>query len=43
MNLSTILDMAADAFGDRVGVVCGDTRLTYAALRGKAHAAARAV
>ena len=43
MNLSMILDMAADAFGDRVGVVCGDTRLTYAELRRKAHAAARAL
>ena len=41
MNLSTILDMAAEAFGDRVGVVCGDTRLTYAELRRKAYAAAR--
>ena len=41
MNLSTILDMAADAFGDRVGVVCGDTRLTYAELRMRAHAGAR--
>lgn len=35
--------MAAEAFGDRVGVVCGDTRLTYAELRQKAYAAARAL
>ncbi len=41
MNLSTILDMAAEAFGDRVGVVAGDLRLTYAELRQKAYAAAR--
>ena len=40
MNISTILDMAAEAFGDRVGVVCGDTRLTYAQLRDAAQRAA---
>lgn len=33
MNISTILDMAAEAFGDRVGVVNGAERWTYAQLR----------
>ncbi|HXG27319.1 MAG TPA: class I adenylate-forming enzyme family protein [Nevskiales bacterium] len=42
MNISTILDMAAEAFGDRIGVVSGAERLTYAQLREKAcRAAAR--
>jgi long-chain acyl-CoA synthetase len=41
MNISTLLDMAADAFGDRTGVVSGDMRLDYAALREKAWRAAR--
>lgn len=40
MNISTILDMAAEAFGDRTGVVCGETRLTYAQLRDAAQRAA---
>ena len=40
MNISTILDMAAEAFGDRVGVVSGNQRLTYAELRDMAHRAA---
>ncbi|HSV80650.1 MAG TPA: class I adenylate-forming enzyme family protein [Ramlibacter sp.] len=33
MNISTILDMAAEAFGDRIGVVSGEQQLTYAELR----------
>lgn len=42
MNISTILDMAAEAFGDRVAVVAGDERYTYAELRERAlRAAAR--
>ncbi|NGY04901.1 class I adenylate-forming enzyme family protein [Solimonas terrae] len=42
MNISMILDMAAEAFGDRVAVVCGDQRYTYAELRACAlRAAAR--
>jgi len=41
MNISTILDMAAEAFGDRIGVVSGDQRLTYAELREAAYRAAR--
>src|SRR5690242_5041568 len=43
MNIATILDMAAEAFGDRVGVVCGKRRLTYAQLRTCAHQAAAAI
>lgn len=40
MNITMLLDMAADAFGDRTAVVCGDRALTYAELRDKAQAAA---
>ncbi len=40
MNISTILDMAAEAFGDRIGVVSGTQKLTYAELRTAAHNAA---
>jgi long-chain acyl-CoA synthetase len=40
MNISMILDMAAEAFGDRVAVVCGSERYTYAELRDKALRAA---
>jgi acyl-CoA synthetase (AMP-forming)/AMP-acid ligase II len=40
MNIATILDMAAEAFGDRVAIVNGATRLTYADVRAKAQAAA---
>jgi acyl-CoA synthetase (AMP-forming)/AMP-acid ligase II len=40
MNITMILDMAADAFGDRVGVVAGAQRLTYAELRQRAYAGA---
>ena len=43
MNIATILDMAAEAFGDRVGVVSGSQRLNYAELREKAYAAAAAI
>lgn len=41
MNISTILDMAAEAFGDRIGVVSGNQQLTYAELREAAWRAAR--
>jgi acyl-CoA synthetase (AMP-forming)/AMP-acid ligase II len=40
VNIATILDMAADAFGDRVGVVAGAERWTYAQLREAAWRAA---
>ncbi len=43
MNISTILDMAAEAFGDRTGVVNGDQRLDYATVREHAYAAAYAI
>lgn len=43
MNISTILDMAAEAFGDRTAVVSGPQRLSYAELRDRAHSAARAL
>ncbi len=42
MNISTILDMAAEAFGDRVAVVCGGDSYTYAQLRESAMRAAAA-
>ena len=40
MNIATILDMAAEAFGDRVGVVAGPERWTFAELRNAAWRAA---
>jgi long-chain acyl-CoA synthetase len=40
MNIATILDMAAEAFGDRVGIVAGPERWTYAELRNAAWRAA---
>ncbi|MBS0378895.1 MAG: acyl--CoA ligase [Proteobacteria bacterium] len=40
MNLSMLLDMAADAFGERPAVSCGARTLTYGELRLKAHAVA---
>ena len=43
MNISTILDMAAEAFGERTGVVHAGTRMDYASLRVRAHAAAAAI
>lgn len=43
MNLSTILDMAAEAFGDRIAVVAGEQRISYHQLRQRAYAAARAL
>jgi acyl-CoA synthetase (AMP-forming)/AMP-acid ligase II len=36
MNIATILDMAAEAFGERPGLVDGDRRLSYAELRNAA-------
>jgi acyl-CoA synthetase (AMP-forming)/AMP-acid ligase II len=41
MNISTLLDMAAEAFGDRIAVVSGVARLDYAQLREQAYRAAR--
>jgi long-chain acyl-CoA synthetase len=43
MNISTILDMAAEAFGERTGVVNGAARMDYATLRARAYAAAQAI
>jgi long-chain acyl-CoA synthetase len=43
MNISMILDMAAEAFGDRTAVVCGEQRLSYADLRERAQAAAQRI
>lgn len=40
MNISMLLDMAADAFGERTAVVCGGQSLTYAEIRQKAQRAA---
>ncbi len=40
MNLSMLLDMAADAFGERPAVSCGTHTLTYGELRARAHALA---
>ncbi|RZO85403.1 MAG: long-chain fatty acid--CoA ligase [Oceanococcus sp.] len=40
MNISMLLDMAADAFGERTAVVCGGRSLTYAEVRQKAQRAA---
>ena len=40
MNLAMLLDMAADAFGERIAVTCGPQSLTYSALRAGALAAA---
>ncbi len=40
MNLSMLLDMAADAFGERTAVSCGAQSLSYRALREAARAAA---
>ena len=43
MNIATILDMAADAFGGRTAVVCGAQRLSYTELRAAAWNAARVI
>lgn len=40
MNISMLLDMAADAFGERTAVVCGGESLTYSEVRQKAQRAA---
>lgn len=40
MNLAMLLDMAADAFGERTAVSCGTQSLTYSALREAARATA---
>jgi fatty-acyl-CoA synthase len=41
MNLSLLLDMAASAMPDRVGIVAGDTELTYADLAQRSLVAAQ--
>ena len=41
MNIAMLLDMAADAFGDRTAVTCGDQSLTFAELKQQAQRAAR--
>jgi acyl-CoA synthetase (AMP-forming)/AMP-acid ligase II len=43
MNIATILDMAAEAFGERTALVCGSTRMSYAELRHAARRAAGAI
>jgi acyl-CoA synthetase (AMP-forming)/AMP-acid ligase II len=43
MNIAMILEMAADAYGDRIAVTDGKTQLTYTALRQRALAAAEIV
>jgi long-chain acyl-CoA synthetase len=40
VNFAMLLDMAADAFGERIAVSCGDRSLSYAELRAAARAAA---
>jgi long-chain acyl-CoA synthetase len=41
MNLAMLLEMAADAFGERSAVSCGGRHLSYSALRAAAQSAAR--
>jgi len=41
MNLAMLLDMAAEAFGERTAVSCGPDHLSYTRLRSAAQAAAR--
>jgi acyl-CoA synthetase (AMP-forming)/AMP-acid ligase II len=43
MNIATLLDMSAEALGDRTAVVSAGTRLTYAQLRAAAIAAAHRI
>jgi acyl-CoA synthetase (AMP-forming)/AMP-acid ligase II len=43
MNLAMLLEMAADAFGERIAVSCAGRSLSYAGLRAAAQAAARAL
>ena len=43
MNIAMILEMAADAYGDRVAVTDGHTTLTYVELRRRALAAAELI
>jgi long-chain acyl-CoA synthetase len=40
MNLAMLLDMAAQAFGERTAVACGSGHMSYAGLRAAARAAA---
>jgi len=43
MNLAMLLEMAADAFGERIAVSCAGRTLSYTALRSAAQSAARAL
>jgi long-chain acyl-CoA synthetase len=43
MNIATLLDMSAEAFGERIAVVSGDTQLSYAQLKAAAMAAAQRI
>jgi acyl-CoA synthetase (AMP-forming)/AMP-acid ligase II len=43
MNISLLLEMAADAAGDRVGLVCNDQRWTYQQLLDAARGAAQLI
>lgn len=43
MNIATLLDMSAEAFGERIAVVSGGTQLSYAELKAAAQAAARRI
>jgi len=43
MNIATLLDMSAEAFGERIAVVSGGTRLSYAELKAAALAAAQRI
>lgn len=43
MNIATLLDMSADAFGERIAVVSGKTSLSYSELKTAALAAARRI
>ncbi|HEY5018391.1 MAG TPA: AMP-binding protein, partial [Streptosporangiaceae bacterium] len=37
MNLADLFEHAADAFGDRIAVACGDRQVTYAELEERAN------
>jgi len=41
MNIAILLEMAADAFGERIAVTCADRSVSYAQLRAAAQAAAQ--
>ena len=43
MNLAMLLEMAAEAFGERIAVTCGDRSLSFTELRSAARTAAHAL